>query len=165
MYSFFAPIRHFRLVYFEKVNLSKPDNVVALKATSSPSFKFLMQFATLWCFTLWQRGCFQHLMHFPFTWGFYCGCILLRHRISLRQVFFSTRSLAVFFNSFGPALCLNIEAKGRAFFHIRGAICVGWNMKTFSNVLRIPILIKWIWMPTVWSQMVPSHQPPRTMFS
>lgn len=45
MYSFFAPICHFRLIYFEKVNLSKSDNVVGLKATSSPSFKFLMQFA------------------------------------------------------------------------------------------------------------------------
>lgn len=119
---------------------------VALKATSSLLFKLIMQFPTLRC--LWQRGWFQHLMHFLFAWQFFaiaycCGIVFPS---------LSTQSLTVFFNNFGPALYLSIEVKGWAFFHIRGAICVGWNTKTFSNVLRIRILIKWIWMPTIRSQ-------------
>lgn len=128
---------------------------VALKATLSLLFKLLMQFATLRCITLWQEDgfiiwCISYLRD-NFIAIAYCGLVFPS---------FSTRSLTVFFNSFGPALYLNIEVKGRAFPHIRGAICVGWNTKTYSNVLRIRILIKWIWMAAVWSQMVPSHQPP-----
>lgn len=97
-----------------------------------------------------------------------CVTILLRLRI-VAATYFPVFQLGRWL-SFSTVLqfwtsTLSIEVKGRAFFHICGAICVGWNMKTFSNVLRIRILIKWIWIPTVRWQMVPSHQPPRTMSS
>lgn len=82
MYSFFAPICHFRLIYFEKVNLSKPDSVVGLKATSSPSFTFLMQFATLRCFTLWQKRMVSAFDAFPIYLR-----ILLRLRIVAASYF------------------------------------------------------------------------------